>query len=268
MPVQVERGAEALGDEIAADERSHAGHWGKSLCRPRSTWASTEPAFRCEPKNCPGVRASSPTVLRKRGKRRSAPSGARKRATAKGCRSATKVPSLIRRRHFCEAQRMAVVADGAPWIGKITQELFPDAIQIVDRFHVKQTLHRAAQSIFGSTEQSKQWQQRVEPNWTRANCTPLFVRSVPMPNTLPTPHDADCISIAIAAACGIHNSTNRTSSPRRPRSRMQSCHRNSSQAPRHALDPGWRQQRHRATMPPSQRAVRGFLGTPKDSIAA
>jgi transposase len=52
---------------------------------------------------------------------------------------------------------MVVVADGAPWIWNITQELLPGAIQIVDRFHVKQTLHRTAQSIFGSTEQAKQW---------------------------------------------------------------------------------------------------------------
>ena len=50
------------------------------------------------------------------------------------------------RRRFCEAPRMAVVADGAPWIWNMTQDLFPGAIQIVDRFHVKRTLHRGRTS--------------------------------------------------------------------------------------------------------------------------
>ena len=62
------------------------------------------------------------------------------------------------RRRYCETERTVVVADGAPWIWNIAQDLFPGAIQIVDRFHVKQTLHRTAQSIFGSTgEQAKPW---------------------------------------------------------------------------------------------------------------
>jgi hypothetical protein len=40
----------------------------------------------------------------------------------------------------------------------MAQELFPGAIQIVDRFHVKETLHRTALALFGSTgEQAGQW---------------------------------------------------------------------------------------------------------------
>jgi transposase len=45
------------------------------------------------------------------------------------------------RRRFGEAPRIAVVADGAPWIWNITRDLLPGAIQSVDRFHLKQTLH-------------------------------------------------------------------------------------------------------------------------------
>jgi hypothetical protein len=48
--------------------------------------------------------------------------------------------------------------------GKTATRIVPEAfvpqtraIQIVDRFHVKQTLHRTAQSIFGATERAKQW---------------------------------------------------------------------------------------------------------------
>jgi hypothetical protein len=66
---QVERGAEALGDEIAADERlSRPGPGGNIRCRPPFTPASTVPAFQCGPKSLPGVRANRLTVLRRRGK--------------------------------------------------------------------------------------------------------------------------------------------------------------------------------------------------------
>jgi hypothetical protein len=43
------------------------------------------------------------------------------------------------RRRFTQAQRAVVIGDGTPWIWNIAQELFPRVIQIVDRFHVKQT---------------------------------------------------------------------------------------------------------------------------------
>lgn len=62
------------------------------------------------------------------------------------------------RRGFTEAPRCAVLGDGSAWIWNTAAELFPQAIQILDRFHVKQTLHRAAQSIFGATgDDAKAW---------------------------------------------------------------------------------------------------------------
>ena len=45
-----------------------------------------------------------------------------------------------------EAERTVVIGDGAPWIENIAQELFPKAIQIVDRFHVKQQLDDMAKA--------------------------------------------------------------------------------------------------------------------------
>jgi len=61
------------------------------------------------------------------------------------------------RRGFTEAPRYAVLGDGSVWIWNTTAELFPQAIQILDRFHVKETLHRTAQSIFGATSEAKKW---------------------------------------------------------------------------------------------------------------
>ena len=62
------------------------------------------------------------------------------------------------RRRFCEAQRTVVIGDGALWIWTIAQELFPQAIQIVDRFHVKQHLSDLAKALHpGKPAQAKLW---------------------------------------------------------------------------------------------------------------
>ncbi|MEJ7609071.1 MAG: UPF0236 family protein [Bryobacteraceae bacterium] len=65
------------------------------------------------------------------------------------------------RRRFTQADRTVVIGDGAPWIWKIAQELFPKAIQIVDRFHVKEHFSSVAKTIYGTeTAQAKMWVQR------------------------------------------------------------------------------------------------------------
>ena len=70
------------------------------------------------------------------------------------------------RRNFTKAPRCAVLGDGSAWIWNTAKELFPQAIQILDRYHVKETLHRTAQAIFGATSQE------VKP-WAMARCTEL-----------------------------------------------------------------------------------------------
>lgn len=70
---------------------------------------------------------------------------------------AERVPREATRRGFTEAPRCVVLGDGAAWIWNTTAELFPQAIQILDRFHAKEALHRTAQSIFGATSEGKQW---------------------------------------------------------------------------------------------------------------
>ena len=61
------------------------------------------------------------------------------------------------RRGFTEAARCVALGDGSAWIWNTARELFPQAIQILDRYHAKEALHRAAQSIFGATSEGKQW---------------------------------------------------------------------------------------------------------------
>jgi len=65
------------------------------------------------------------------------------------------------RRRCRDAQRLVVVGDGAPWIWNLAGELFPQAVQIVDRFHVKERLSEVAQSLYGETsEEAKRWAER------------------------------------------------------------------------------------------------------------
>lgn len=64
------------------------------------------------------------------------------------------------RRQFCQAERTVVIGDGAPWIWNIAQELFPKAIQIVDRFHVKQHLSDLSKALHpAQPAQAKLWAQ-------------------------------------------------------------------------------------------------------------
>jgi hypothetical protein len=62
------------------------------------------------------------------------------------------------RRGFDRAQRRVVLGDGAPWIWNVANDWFPDAMQIVDRFHAKQHLSDAAKAIWGAkSDEHRPW---------------------------------------------------------------------------------------------------------------
>jgi hypothetical protein len=190
---QVERGAEALGEEIATDERLYtepldesvlpstlylgldgtaipmraaelAGRAGK---QPDGS-AKTREVKLCvvwsaEARDAEGLPVRDPGSVTYSAAIESAamPDSADERSAF-----AERVLREADRRRFSEAPRTVILGDGAPWIWNIAQELFPGAIQIVDRFHVKETLHRTAQSIFGANSEEG----RV---WATARCTEL-----------------------------------------------------------------------------------------------
>src|SRR6266542_3931050 len=64
---------------------------------------------------------------------------------------AQRVTREARRRGFDQAQRGAVLGDGALWIGNLADEHFPGALQIVDLFHAKQKLSDVAKAVYGAT---------------------------------------------------------------------------------------------------------------------
>lgn len=62
------------------------------------------------------------------------------------------------RRRFDQTPRRVVLGDGAAWIWNIADTLFPDAVQIVDLFHAKQHLSDVAKAIWGPTSDlGKEW---------------------------------------------------------------------------------------------------------------
>jgi hypothetical protein len=64
-----------------------------------------------------------------------------------------------------EAQvRLCVVCDGAEWIWKPVQALFPQARQVLDSYHCAQYLRRVAKAHYGTLVQACEW---VEATLTR-----------------------------------------------------------------------------------------------------
>jgi hypothetical protein len=64
------------------------------------------------------------------------------------------------RRRFERAQRQVVLGDGAKWIWNLAGELFPEAVQIVDRFHAKERLHTLSKSLFADRHLAQEWAQQ------------------------------------------------------------------------------------------------------------
>jgi hypothetical protein len=63
-----------------------------------------------------------------------------------------------------EKVRLCVVSDGAEWIWKHVQALFPHACQVLDYYHCAEYLHKMAKAQYGTSWQAQEW---VEATMTR-----------------------------------------------------------------------------------------------------
>ena len=63
-----------------------------------------------------------------------------------------------------ETVRLCVIGDGAEWIWKHVQALFPYARQVLDYYHCAEYLHKVAKAQYGQTCQAVEW---VEATLTR-----------------------------------------------------------------------------------------------------
>jgi uncharacterized protein UPF0236 len=182
---QVERAAEALGIEIAADERSCvermgevaptsylgmdgtsvpmrksevAGRSGKQSDGSAKTreakvvtmWTAESREEEGKPVRDPGSITYSAAI-----ESAAAPDTSPERSEL-----AERVLRETTRRGFTDASRCVVLGDGSAWIWNTAAELFPQAIQILDRFHAKEHLSKVGKVIYRDNEQGKKWIQR------------------------------------------------------------------------------------------------------------
>jgi hypothetical protein len=63
-----------------------------------------------------------------------------------------------------ETVRLCVIGDGADWIWKHVQALFPSACQVLDYYHCSEYLHKMAYAQYGQTLQALEW---IEATLTR-----------------------------------------------------------------------------------------------------
>ncbi len=184
-PKQVERRAESLGEEIARDEREDVESWddsplpstlylgmdgtgipmrsselaGRLGKQPDGTAKTREvklvtlwSAERQDPEGIPIRDKGSVTYSA------AIESAASKDTDTSLSQFAYRVEREAKRRRFDQAARQVVLGDGAPWIWNIADFLFPNAIQIVDRFHAKEHLGEVAKAIWGpNSELGKEW---------------------------------------------------------------------------------------------------------------
>jgi hypothetical protein len=84
-------------------------------------------------------------------------------------------------RGWNRAEKKVVIGDGAEWIWNIADEHFPGAIQIVDLFHARQHLWDLARLLYpGDEVRQKQWMLRHQPKLDGGKIEKLvrFLRSI------------------------------------------------------------------------------------------
>lgn len=173
-PKSVERHAEALGEEVAADERRTVeAEPGDARTLYLGVDGTGVPVRKSETAGRRGKQADgaaktreakiavvwSAESLGKDGAPVRDPDSATHNAaieTAACLDTDTGPPPFARRvlreaerRGFDAAPRQVVLGDGAAWIWNLAGEHFPNAVQIVDIFHAKQHLFDTAKAIYG-----------------------------------------------------------------------------------------------------------------------
>jgi len=88
---------------------------------------------------------------------------------------------LARRTGYHHAKLRAFIADGARWLWEVAAAQFPDAVQILDWYHLSEHLHQAAAVLYreGSSEAKGFSQARLDELWNgRVNETLCALRDL------------------------------------------------------------------------------------------
>jgi Uncharacterised protein family (UPF0236) len=199
---QVERTAEALGQEIAEDERQHS-EPSDTLALPQTLYLGMDGT---------GIPLRAEELAGRIGKQ---PDGSAKTGEVKLCtiwsaesldeqgtpvrdagsvtysaalESASALDTAVTRspfsqrvwreatrRRFCQAPRRVVLGDGALWIWNIADDQFPEATQIVDRYHAKERLSALGKALYGLTHpRAREWAERRQEELDTGKFQPLL----------------------------------------------------------------------------------------------
>ena len=79
---------------------------------------------------------------------------------------AQRVEREARRSGFATAACQVAIGDGAAWLWNIVDECFPNAIQILDKFHAKQHVHEVGKAVFGADSD-------LGHEWIKQRCAEL-----------------------------------------------------------------------------------------------
>lgn len=89
---------------------------------------------------------------------------------------------------FSRSQQVVVLGDGAPWLWRLVEEHFPDAVQIVDIWHAKQHVWDVAQAVFGrSSPEGVAWAKQA-CDWLVHGQIETLIKALPaLPAVAPPP---------------------------------------------------------------------------------
>ncbi len=69
---------------------------------------------------------------------------------------------------YCKVKNVVIISDGATWIRNACKEIFPDAIQILDKFHLVENLYTYAKYKYGEDEKAyTKWVKTIMNNIER-----------------------------------------------------------------------------------------------------
>jgi len=181
-PKQVERAAEALGEEIAVDEKQQVEPMGEVAPTMYLGMDGTGVPMRSEEvADRAGKQADGSAKTREaklvtiwtaesrdaEGKPVRDPGSVTYSAAIESAATPDTSPELsdfaarvdreASRRGFTEAPRQAALGDGSIWIWNTATELFPQAKQILDRYHAKDNLSKVKKAVYGDSAEGKQW---------------------------------------------------------------------------------------------------------------
>lgn len=95
------------------------------------------------------------------------------------------------RREFYQAERQVVIGDGAVWIWRTCQELFPKAIQIVDLYHAKDRLAKLGKAVYGAeSDLLKPWREHQFAALDKGDIDALLAVIETLSERCPEAHEA------------------------------------------------------------------------------